>query len=58
MVAEVQHLAVKGALGGEMELGGINVYFEAGLNKFMWVKGGSTSHPVYAQLGVNIPVKM
>jgi hypothetical protein len=52
-------LAVKGALGGEMEFGGLNAYLEAGLNKFTWVSGGGgTSHPVYVQLGVNIPVKI
>jgi hypothetical protein len=51
-------LGLKGALGGEMGLGGVNLYLEAGLNKFQWVKDGDTTHPIYVQLGVTVPVAL
>jgi hypothetical protein len=55
---DYQVLGLKGALGGEFEIGSIGAYIEAGLNKFQWIKDGGSSHPVYVQLGLTFPVNL
>jgi hypothetical protein len=51
-------IGLKGALGGEMGLGGVNLYLEGGLNKFTWVKDGDTANKVYVQAGVTVPIAL
>lgn len=55
---DYMNMALKGALGGEMALGGVNAYLEFGLNKFTWVKDAdpATTNPLFVQLGITVPV--
>lgn len=53
------NIGLKAGLGGEMGLGGFAGYLEFGVNRFGWSKVGDVSttvKPLYAQLGVTVPI--